>query len=54
MIFGVGAVVAMLGLDQFNPLMFALIREGLAGPLRLLLFVALGLFSPTKHKVFTS
>ena len=32
-IFGAGAVVGKLGLPAFNPLVFAAIREGLAGPL---------------------
>lgn len=45
-IFGVGAVVAKLGLEQFNPLMFALIREGIAGPLRLARVGSTRLFSP--------
>jgi len=32
-LFGAGAVVGALGLPAFNPLVFALLREGLAGPL---------------------
>lgn len=38
-IFGAAAVVGKLGVENFNPLLFALIREGVAGPL--LLFLAL-------------
>lgn len=35
-IFGAGSIVAAFGLPSFNPLLFAAIREGLAGPLLLL------------------
>ncbi|KAJ1455642.1 hypothetical protein M885DRAFT_463954 [Pelagophyceae sp. CCMP2097] len=34
-IFGAGSVVGSLGLPAFNPLLFALIREGCAGPILL-------------------
>ena len=32
LIFGAGSVVGALGLPSFNPLVFAAIREGVAGP----------------------
>jgi len=32
-IFGGGSVVGKLGVDKFNPILFALIREGCAGPI---------------------
>ncbi|CAJ1414690.1 unnamed protein product [Effrenium voratum] len=38
--FGGGAVVGKLGVARFNPLLFALIREAVAGPLLLLLALA--------------
>jgi drug/metabolite transporter (DMT)-like permease len=36
-IFGCGAVVGKLGVSKFNPVLFALIREGTAGPILLAL-----------------
>lgn len=38
-IFGAGSVVGKLGVEKFNPLLFALIREGIAGPLLLAMAV---------------
>lgn len=35
--FGGGSVVGKLGVEKFNPLLFALIREAVAGPLLLIL-----------------
>ena len=36
-IFGSSSVVGKLGVEKFNPLLFALIREGVAGPLLLVM-----------------
>jgi drug/metabolite transporter (DMT)-like permease len=40
-IFGIGSVVGKLGVSKFNPVLFALIREGVAGPLLLAMAVLL-------------
>lgn len=44
-LFGAGSVVGALGLPSFNPLLFALIREGTAGPL---LMAAAAAWAPTR------
>jgi len=36
-LFGIGSIVGKLGIKTFNPVLFALIREGTAGPILLLL-----------------
>jgi len=51
-LFGGGAVVGKLGVEAFNPLVFALVREGVAGPLLLLVaFAREGLILPRRGDV---
>merc|ERR1712137_1427932 len=49
-IFGGGAVIGQLGVATFNPLLFALIREGVGGSLLLLCaFLKDGLRAPQRQ-----